>query len=113
MLYPNCSHTAQDSESRPSINFKVLLKYLMQLAPSCTAAIYCAMRKTVPYIDLLSTAIAGERSKMLTSFIRYVQTWRQYGTTVRELSNLNDRELADLGITRSDIPHVAWDHVRR
>jgi len=50
---------------------------------------------------------------MLTSFIRYVQSWRQYGTTVRELSNLNDRELADLGITRSDIPHVAWEHVRR
>jgi uncharacterized protein YjiS (DUF1127 family) len=50
---------------------------------------------------------------MFTSFIRYVQTWRQYGTTVRELSNLNDRELADLGITRSDIPHVAWEHVRR
>ncbi len=49
---------------------------------------------------------------MLTSFIRYVQTCRQYGTTVRELSNLNDRELADLGITRSDIPHVAWEHVR-
>ena len=49
---------------------------------------------------------------MLTSFIRYVQAWRQYGETVRELSNLNDRELADLGITRSDIPHVAWDPVR-
>ncbi len=49
---------------------------------------------------------------MLTSFIRYVQTWRQYGAAVRELSSLNDRELADLGITRSDIPQVAWEHVR-
>lgn len=50
---------------------------------------------------------------MLTSFIRYVQNWRQYGLTVRELSSLNDRELADLGITRSDIPHVALRQVRR
>lgn len=49
---------------------------------------------------------------MITSFIRYVRTWREYGTTVRELSSLNDRELADLGITRSDIPHVAWQHAQ-
>lgn len=50
---------------------------------------------------------------MLTAFIRYVQSWREYGAAVRELSSLNDRELADLGITRSDIPHVAFEHARR
>ena len=50
---------------------------------------------------------------MLTSFIRFVQNWRHYGETVRELSNLTDRELADLGITRSDIPHDAWEHAHR
>jgi uncharacterized protein YjiS (DUF1127 family) len=50
---------------------------------------------------------------MLTSLIRYVRTWRQYGEAVRELSNLNDRELADIGIARSDIPYVAWEQVRR
>jgi uncharacterized protein YjiS (DUF1127 family) len=49
---------------------------------------------------------------MLTSFIRFVQNWRQYGETVRELSSLSDRELADLGISRSDIPHIALQHVR-
>jgi uncharacterized protein YjiS (DUF1127 family) len=49
---------------------------------------------------------------MLTTLIRYVRTWRQYGEAVRELSNLNDRELADLGITRADIPHVAREHAR-
>lgn len=47
------------------------------------------------------------------SLIRYLQAWRQYGVAVRELSNLNDRELADIGITRSDIPQIAWDHARR
>jgi uncharacterized protein YjiS (DUF1127 family) len=50
---------------------------------------------------------------MLTSLIRYVRSWREYGATVRELSSLNDRELADLGITRSDIPHIAYRHARR
>lgn len=49
---------------------------------------------------------------MLISLIRYLQAWKEYGVTVRELSNLNDRELADLGITRSDIPNVAWQHAR-
>ena len=84
----------------------------MQRIPSCNAAIYCCVAKESSYIGSYDAAAEG-KEPMLTSFIRYVQTWRQYGTTVRELSNLNDRELADLGITRSDIPHVAWEHVRR
>jgi uncharacterized protein YjiS (DUF1127 family) len=50
---------------------------------------------------------------MLTSFIHYVQTWRQYADAVRELSQLNDRELADLGIIRSDIPRVARQRRRK
>ena len=49
---------------------------------------------------------------MLTSFIRYVRAWRDYGDAVRELSSLNDRELADLGIARSEIPHIASEQVR-
>ncbi len=50
---------------------------------------------------------------MFMSLIRFLHAWKHYGETVRELSHLNDRELADLGITRSDIPHVAWEHARR
>jgi uncharacterized protein YjiS (DUF1127 family) len=49
---------------------------------------------------------------MFVSFIRLVQSWKHYGDTVRELSALNDRELSDLGITRSDIPRVAWEHLK-
>ncbi len=50
---------------------------------------------------------------MLYSLIRYLQAWKHYGVAVRELSNLDDRELADIGITRSDIPQIAWEHARR
>lgn len=32
---------------------------------------------------------------------------RSYRRTVNELSNLRDRDLADLGISRSDIPAIA------
>ena len=35
----------------------------------------------------------------------------EYRRTVDELSNLNDRELADLGLGRYDIPEVARRHV--
>jgi len=50
---------------------------------------------------------------MFSSIIGYLQDWRRYGIAVRELANLSDRELADIGITRSEIPRVAWDHARR
>jgi len=49
---------------------------------------------------------------MLSSLVRMVQAWRDYGTAIRELSGLNDRELADIGISRSDIDWVARQHTR-
>ena len=33
--------------------------------------------------------------------------WRRYREAVRELSQLSDRELGDIGIRRGDIPFVA------
>ena len=47
---------------------------------------------------------------MLLAIIRYLHAWRRYGSAVQELSHLSDRDLADIGITRSDIPRVAWHH---
>jgi uncharacterized protein YjiS (DUF1127 family) len=47
---------------------------------------------------------------MLVSVIRFLHAWKRYGVAVQELSHLSDRELADIGISRSDIPRVAWDH---
>ena len=36
-----------------------------------------------------------------------LKNWRRYRTTVNELSRLNTRELADLGIARGEIRQVA------
>jgi uncharacterized protein YjiS (DUF1127 family) len=36
-----------------------------------------------------------------------VSAWRRYRASVRELSRLTDRELAELGLSRSDIEAVA------
>jgi uncharacterized protein YjiS (DUF1127 family) len=44
---------------------------------------------------------------MLMSFIRMVQAFKDYQRNLSELSRLSDRELADIGLDRSDIPRVA------
>jgi len=44
---------------------------------------------------------------MLLSLIRMFHAFRDYQRNVAELSQLTDRELADIGLDRSDIPRVA------
>jgi uncharacterized protein YjiS (DUF1127 family) len=46
---------------------------------------------------------------MLLSILGFIQSWKRYNASLRELSQLGDRELADIGISRSDIPRIAWD----
>ena len=52
-----------------------------------------------------------ERKKdtMITALARFVQEWKRYNQSLSELSRLGDRELADIGISRSDMPRVAWN----
>ncbi len=49
----------------------------------------------------------------LGKMIRAYRTWRNYERSLRELSQLGDRELADIGISRAEIPAVAWGAKRR
>jgi uncharacterized protein YjiS (DUF1127 family) len=49
----------------------------------------------------------------MNSVFRYLRTWRRYNQSVRELTRLGDRELADIGISRSDITRVAWEAAKR
>ena len=44
---------------------------------------------------------------MLLSLMRRIQALRDYQRNVNELTQLSDRELADIGLDRSDIPRVA------
>jgi uncharacterized protein YjiS (DUF1127 family) len=60
-----------------------------------------------------SGAEPGKGNKaMLSSIVRYLHDWKHYGSAMQELSQLSDRELADIGITRADIPRVAWEQAR-
>ena len=45
---------------------------------------------------------------MFASIVRFVRQWKRYNQSLAELSRLGDRELADIGISRSDIQRVAW-----
>jgi uncharacterized protein YjiS (DUF1127 family) len=41
-----------------------------------------------------------------------INTWKRYNRTVSELQALTNRELADLGINRTDIARIAREAVR-
>jgi uncharacterized protein YjiS (DUF1127 family) len=62
-------------------------------------------------IPVLSPGNAGERKRqtMLTSIARLYHAWKRHEAVRRELSHLTDRELADIGITRSDIDRIATE----
>jgi uncharacterized protein YjiS (DUF1127 family) len=49
----------------------------------------------------------------LANVVRLFRRWRRYSQSVRELARLDDRELADIGISRSDIQAVAWNTARQ
>jgi uncharacterized protein YjiS (DUF1127 family) len=44
---------------------------------------------------------------IVTFVLAKLRNWKRYRATVRELSRLSDRDLADLGISRFDIDSVA------
>ena len=53
------------------------------------------------------------RNQMFASIVRFLHAWRRYNRNLNELSRLGDRELADIGISRSDIPRVAMTAAER
>jgi uncharacterized protein YjiS (DUF1127 family) len=52
---------------------------------------------------------SNHRGKTMFNFVR---RWQRYNRTVSELNHLSNRELADLGMTRSDIHRVAREATR-
>ncbi len=50
---------------------------------------------------------------MLITLVRLFRSWRRYNQSLNELSRLGDRELADIGISRSDIQTIAWREAHR
>jgi uncharacterized protein YjiS (DUF1127 family) len=84
----------------------------MHFSPSCIAPSELLHRNMSFYIHSTmrlpraESIIQGDYP-MLLSLIRMIQAFRDYQRNVSELSQLSDRELADIGLDRSDIPRVA------
>jgi uncharacterized protein YjiS (DUF1127 family) len=75
------------------------------IAFQCSADPYFPFRTIIPVTDRRKT-----RGKiMFASMVRFIREWRHYNQSLRELSRLGDRELADIGISRSDLHRVAWN----
>lgn len=51
------------------------------------------------------------KSGLVASFNRALADWKLYRRTLDELRALNDRELADLGLSRFSIREIAWNSV--
>jgi uncharacterized protein YjiS (DUF1127 family) len=45
----------------------------------------------------------------LINLLRFVQQWRRFNSALDQLNRLSDRELADMGIGRSDVIRLAMD----
>jgi uncharacterized protein YjiS (DUF1127 family) len=57
--------------------------------------------------------LSYERNRIMFEVLKSrVATWKRYSRTVSELQALSNRELADLGIARTDISRIARDAVR-
>ena len=54
-----------------------------------------------------------KKDVMFAALVRFIQEWKRYNQSLSELSRLGDRELADIGISRSDIPRIAWNAAHR
>jgi uncharacterized protein YjiS (DUF1127 family) len=50
---------------------------------------------------------------MFANLVRLIRSWNSYNKSLNELNRLGDRELADIGISRSDIVRVAWNHAHQ
>ncbi|GKX34036.1 MAG: hypothetical protein MnENMB40S_16540 [Rhizobiaceae bacterium MnEN-MB40S] len=63
------------------------------------------------YIGFKTNSNANEENVTMT-FKQSFRNWRQYRNTCNELYRMTDRELGDIGISRSEIPFVARQAVR-
>jgi uncharacterized protein YjiS (DUF1127 family) len=85
----------------------------MRFWRSCSAAFLLLMPVGAPILP--SERVTGrepekrKRNAMFASIVRLIREYRRYNQSLAELSRLGDRELADIGISRSDIHRVAWD----
>ena len=46
--------------------------------------------------------------KWIWRYRKYLRTWRKHRETIKQLNQLTDKELNDIGISRTDIDRLVW-----
>ena len=41
-------------------------------------------------------------------YMNYLATWREHRKAIKQLNQLSDKELSDIGISRCDISRLIW-----
>ena len=41
-------------------------------------------------------------------YVRFLSTWREHRDAVKQLNQMTDRQLNDIGISRADIDRLVW-----
>jgi uncharacterized protein YjiS (DUF1127 family) len=49
----------------------------------------------------------GGFTMFITLILKRIAAWRRYRSNLRELGQLTDRELEDIGLSRSNVDHAA------
>src|SRR3954464_1016560 len=88
--------------------FNSVLQYLIFPATHQTPGGYAALQHS----PRCETKRKRGAIMLLASLVRTLKAWRRFNASLRELNRLGDRELADIGISRSDIPRVAWENAQ-
>jgi uncharacterized protein YjiS (DUF1127 family) len=86
----------------------------MRFTHCCGATLLVFRRQNIPILRLIRFTGPGpvrERKRiiMIAALVRFLTEWKRYNRSLSELNRLGDRELADIGISRSDIPRIAWN----
>jgi uncharacterized protein YjiS (DUF1127 family) len=86
----------------------------MRFTHCCGATLLLFIRQNIPILQLIRFTGSGpdrkrKRIVMIAALVRFLTEWKRYNRSLSELNRLGDRELADIGISRSDIPRVAWN----
>jgi uncharacterized protein YjiS (DUF1127 family) len=110
---------AEASEKQSIQTFSIKTQ-LLELCTFCIAAAqhyyFSARQISLCSPQQIPPAKAGLREKrkaMFAAIVRFIREWKKYNRSLIELSRLGDRELADIGISRSDIHRVAWNAAQR
>ena len=71
---------------------------------------YCALQHDNEGRPFVGPSIKKEPTMFVTYVLSRVRAYLRYRETVRELAQLTDRELEDLGINRFQIEAIAREH---